>query len=212
MSQGHQEPRKPRVARKLPRKAEKLLANGNARVAAIEARPDLYAAPNPSLAQCKANLGKLAASMEAAVGAGPVARAAVKAAAEVVTSDQNLLGAYIQSLADAATPEQGAVLIATALFDLRKVRTPGARAELVVKLGPTSGSARLQVARIAGALVYYWEVSTDGKTFSKAVDTDKVSALLTGLTPGQTYFFRFRAFVRKSGYTNYSQVVSLLVI
>ncbi len=211
MSQGHQEPRKPHVARKLPRNAEKLLAEGNARVAAMEARSDLYATPNPPLAQCKANLGKLGAAIEAAVGAGPVARAAVKAAAAVVTSDQNMLAAYVQSLVDTATPEQGALLIATALFDLKKVRTSG-KAEIVVKHGPTSGSALLQIARIAGALVYFWEVSTDGKTFVKAVDTEKVTALVTGLTPGQTYSFRFRAFVRKSGYTNYSQVVSLLVV
>jgi hypothetical protein len=55
-------------------------------------------------------------------------------------------------------------------------------------------------------------VSTDGKTFTKAVDTQKVTAVVTGLTPGQTYYFRFHAFVRGTGYTNNSQVVTLLVV
>ena len=212
MPQGHQEPRKPHVARKLPRKAEKLLADGNARIAAIEARPDLYATPNPPLAQSKANLKKLGDCIQAAKGAGPVARAAVKAAAEVVLSDQNLLAAYVQSLADGATPEQAALIIATALFDLKRVRASGAKAELAVKHGPHSGSALLEIAAIARALLYFWEMSADGKSWSKVADTEKVSAVVTGLTPGQTYSFRFRAYVRGSGYTDYSQVVTLLVV
>jgi hypothetical protein len=67
---------------------------------------------------------------------------------------------------------------------------------------------QLEVAAIAKALLYLWEVSTYGKTFTKTVDTEKVTAVLTGLTPGQTYYFRFHAFVRGTGYTNHSQIVT----
>jgi hypothetical protein len=212
MKHGQQEPIKPHLARKIPRKAEKLLADGNARVAAVEAHPELYATPNPPLQQCKDNLKKLSDCITAAKGAGPVARKAVREAVALVTSDQNLLAAYVQSLADGATPEHGALIIATALFALRKAGGRGAKADIAAKRGPTSGTARLQAAAIAGALVYFWEMSADDKVWSKAVDTERVTAVVTGLSPGQTYYFRFRAFVRKSGYTNYSQVVSLLVV
>ena len=40
--------------------------------------------------------------------------------------------------------------------------------------------------------------------------TMKTKLVVTGLTPGQTYYFRFRAHTRK-GDIDYSQVVSLMV-
>jgi hypothetical protein len=212
MNHGQPEPPKPHLARKIPRKAEKLLADGTARIAAVEARPDLYPNPNPPLAQAKDNLKKLSDCITAAKGAGKVARSAVRDAAGLVTSDQNLLAAYVQSLADGASPEHAALLIATALFDLRKPPARGPKPEIAAKHGPTSGTAKLEAAAIARALVYFWEMSADGKSWNKAVDTEKVTAIVTGLTPGQTYYFRFRAFVRKGGYMDYSQVVSLLVV
>jgi hypothetical protein len=212
MSNASKEPLKPLVARKIPRKPATLLADGNARIAAVAARPDLFPNPNPSIAQSQGNLQKLGQCIQAAKGAGPVARAAVRAAADVVTSDQTQLAAFVQSMADAATPEQAALIIATALFDMRKRPTRAPKGEIEAKHGPTSGTARVQIAAIAKALMYFIETSSDGKSWVKAVDTQKVIAIVTGLTPGQTCYFRFRAFVRGSGYTDYSQTVNLLVV
>jgi hypothetical protein len=104
------------------------------------------------------------------------------------------------------------MIIATALFDLRKRTTRAPRGEIEAKHGPTSGTASIQIAAIARALMYFVEVSQDNKTWVKAVDTQKVRAIVTGLTAGQTYYFRFHAFVRGSGYTDPSQSVSLLVL
>jgi hypothetical protein len=41
-------------------------------------------------------------------------------------------------------------------------------------------------------------------------ETMKAVTVISGLTPGQTYYFRFRALTRK-GMRDWSQIVSLLV-
>ncbi len=76
--------------------------------------------------------------------------------------------------------------------------------------GPTSGSAWLELLRVARIATYFWQFSVDQKNWSSAPETMKAKLLLTGLTPGQTYYFRFRALTSK-GPVDYSQIVSLLV-
>jgi hypothetical protein len=67
------------------------------------------------------------------------------------------------------------------------------------------------VARaILGAGAYFWEYSLDQKTWILAAETRNAKALVTGLTPGVTTYFRFRALTH-AGRTDYSQVVSLMV-
>ena len=76
--------------------------------------------------------------------------------------------------------------------------------------GPTSGSVWLKLLRLAPIATYFWEFSLDQKIWTSAPETMRARLLLTGLTPGQVYYFRFRAHTRK-GPVDYSQVVSLLV-
>ena len=76
--------------------------------------------------------------------------------------------------------------------------------------GPTSGSVWLLCLRLAKTATYFWQFSLDQKAWTDAPETMRAKLLLSGLTPGQTYYFRFRALTRK-GPVDYSQVVSLLV-
>jgi hypothetical protein len=61
--------------------------------------------------------------------------------------------------------------------------------------GP-SGSALLQALAILGALVYEWEVSVDGTSWSTFGRTSKPHVTITGLTFGKQYWFRVSAFKR----------------
>jgi hypothetical protein len=108
-----------------------------------------------------------------------------------------------------ATPNQAATLATSAGMKLRRasLRT---KADFAVGDGPNAGSVHLIAKAIAKALVYYWEVSSDQKSWSVALDTTRADAILTGLTPGQTYWFRFRARTR-TGMSDYSIVLSHIV-
>jgi Fibronectin type III domain len=82
--------------------------------------------------------------------------------------------------------------------------------ELAAKQGDVSTVVVL-VAKVLGLPAVYWyDYSLDQKTWTTVPQTTKASTVVSGLTPGQTYYFRFHAFSRK-GLTDYSQVVSLLV-
>ncbi len=59
--------------------------------------------------------------------------------------------------------------------------------------------------------MYYWEISLDQQSWTSVPETLKARATITGLTPGQRYYFRFRAHTRK-GLGDYSDVVTLIVI
>ena len=58
--------------------------------------------------------------------------------------------------------------------------------------------------------MYFWQFSSDQKNWSNAPQTLKAKLTVTGLTPGQVYYFRFSAQTRK-GPVDYSQIVSLMV-
>jgi hypothetical protein len=80
-----------------------------------------------------------------------------------------------------------------------------------VKSGAVTGSVKL-VAQLAGPRAAYdWESSADqGKTWQAASSTLQSKTTLTGLTPGATYWFRYRA-LTKTGEGDWSQLISIIV-
>ena len=74
----------------------------------------------------------------------------------------------------------------------------------------TSGTALAQLISVAMSIMHFWEMSVDQKVWSKALDTEHIKGMISGLTPGQIYYFRFRSYVRGTGYTSYSQTFSLV--
>ena len=73
----------------------------------------------------------------------------------------------------------------------------------------TVGAAALALP-FTSALVYTWEWSLDQVSWTTALQTSKAKAVLSGLTVGKVYYFRFRVLTRK-GKQDPSQVVNLLV-
>jgi len=143
-------------------------------------------------------------------GGGRAATQALKAARKKIMTDLSHVRDRIQQVAETkTTPADAAAVIVGAGLSLKK-RTKRNKPPLRAVQGPTSGTAWLELLRVAGIATYYWVFSTDQKNWSSAPETMKARLLLTGLTPGQTYYFKFRALTRK-GPVDYSQIVSLFV-
>jgi hypothetical protein len=68
-----------------------------------------------------------------------------------------------------------------------------------------------ELLSVEGGVLNCSEISTDGKTWVRSVDTEHVKGDITGLTPGQLMYFRFRTFVRGKGYTSWFQPAPLLI-
>jgi hypothetical protein len=117
---------------------------------------------------------------------------------------------YVQGVADIqASPADAIAVILSAGLQVKRSSTRKKR-ELDAKYTGISGQVQLLALVIAGAGAYYWEFSLDMKSWSTAPETTASSTTVSGLTPGQLYYFRFRALTNK-GKTDYSQVVSLIM-
>jgi hypothetical protein len=178
-------------------------------VAAANAHPDLFSNP-PYIPPLTTALATLATANTNAVDGGSVALANVVTAAQEVRNLLSQHAGWVQRLANNATPEQGALLITTAAFSLRK--TPvRVKKEAGASNTKVSGVVAVRVVTVANALLYFWEMCSDQKSWTKALDTEHTTGTVSGLTAGQTYLFRYRAYVRGKGYTGDSQVYSLMV-
>lgn len=117
---------------------------------------------------------------------------------------------YVQSLVEQqATPADAVAMILGLGLTVRKT-SAYAKPALVAKYGDVSGDVVLVALAIDGAGAYYWEFSFDQKSWTTVPETKYATTTISGLTPGQVYYFRFRALTPK-GKGNYSQVVNLLV-
>jgi hypothetical protein len=116
---------------------------------------------------------------------------------------------YVQSIVETSNPADATALIESAFMSVRKApkRT---YPEISAKYGDVSGKVILAAKSAAPKAVYRWEHSMDQETWTPLPETMLTRTEVSGLTPGQTYYFRFRAFTR-AGWQDYSQVVSLLV-
>ena len=172
---------------------------------------------NPDFNPTPADLATLATDTAAydtahanARGGGTAATKVLKAARQKITKDLGHVRDLVQKVAESkATPADAAAVIVGAGLSVKK-RSKRNKPPVRAVQGPTSGSAWLELLRVARIATYFWVFSLDQKNWSNAPETMKAKLLLTGLTPGQTYYFRFRALTRQ-GPVDYSQIVSLLV-
>jgi hypothetical protein len=146
----------------------------------------------------------------AALGGGKAMTAARTAARKKVVADLFHVRDYVQGLAELlASPADAAALIVLAGLHIKKTGKRN-KPPISAKNGPTSGSVVLDALRVATIAVYLWQFSLDQKSWSNVPQTMKARLTVTGLTPGQVYYFRFSAQTRK-GLVDFSQIVSLMV-
>jgi hypothetical protein len=117
----------------------------------------------------------------------------------------NHLRDFVQLTIESSPPTNLISMIESAGMRIPKARTRS-KPQLAVNDGVTT-MVNLVAKAVAANAVYFWEYSLDQKIWTSTPGTFKTTTEITGLTPGQTYYFRFRALTRK-GTTDYSQVVS----
>jgi hypothetical protein len=185
-----------KVALKLPKKVPEVIVFAIAVVEAMTGN-SWFPAPVPSLAVVQAAIDKL----REAEAAGLSLMAGLKAARNVelgaLTSLLRGLKAYVEGVAD-DNPESAATIIESAGMSVA-ARATLVKAVLAVLRGRVSGSVRLVVRAVAKVARYEWQLSENGgKTWVNLPTTMKASTTVTGLVPGRTYWFRFRAVTRRA--------------
>jgi hypothetical protein len=117
---------------------------------------------------------------------------------------------YVNSEAEQqTTPAEAEAVITGSGFSVRKGYARN-KDTLAAKYGLASGDVKLDAKAVSPDASYYWQWSTDMRSWVSLPETKKASTTVTGLTPATTYYFRFRALTRK-GMSDWSQIISLLV-
>ena len=202
-------PRGPIAVLKNPRTPKAFLTFAKGVLAGLTGNPDL-SDPTPSLTILEADIAALDDAETKASDRSPVAIADRNAKGLKVHQDLGHVRDYVQRVVETRTSAaEGIALIRSAGLEVRESGRSW-KPELAVKRGGVAGDVEVVARAIAGAGVYYWEISVNLETWSALPDSRTANTLVSGLTVGQTYHFRARALTRK-GLTDFTQVVSFVV-
>jgi hypothetical protein len=201
----------PRVVLRLPRDSQGLYTRGQAIWSAIKADAARFPTPYPPAAEVEADLKGLGDALKAAEGGGSIATTALGVAADKVRQTLEMLGKYVQSVVRAGSVEDAPAIISRVLMFESNVGRRAAKPELEAREGTASGIVRLIARAVASAVAYFWEYSLDQETWTAGAQTAQAHSSLAGLTPGKTYYFRFRALRREGVMTDAALSVSFLV-
>jgi hypothetical protein len=200
----------PQVARKVPKGQASGVSFAKGVISGISSHPGQFPNLPAAFAALQADTATYDTTEVAARGGGVAATKARNAARTRVVKDIAQVAMYLQGLADAlASPADAAALIVLAGFGIRKVGKHN-KPPVSAKYGATSGSVVLNALRVAAYAVYMWQFSLDQKNWTSVPQSMKAKVTVSGLTPGQVYYFRFSAETRK-GPVDFSQIVSLMV-
>lgn len=119
---------------------------------------------------------------------------------------------YVQGIADgAATQDLAEAIITSAGMKLKKV-TGRQKNHDEVRHGSTSGAVVLIATVLAAPrAAYFWQWSTDQKSWTSLPVAQVAKSSVSGLTPATTYYFRYHTVSRKTGTSDLSQIMSILV-
>jgi len=165
--------------------------------------------PVPALAHVSAAIDALETAETAAQSRAKGTVAVREEKRETLTAILHQLKASVQAAADADRERAASIIESTGMS---VGRTPS-RAKRVfgVRAGAVSGSVEIVAEAAAHAAAYDWEYSLDAATTWRALpSTMQTKTTLSGLTPGATVFFRYRALTR-AGEGDWSQSVSFMV-
>lgn len=112
--------------------------------------------------------------------------------------------------AQATDPAAAMAMILSTGLSVKK-KSLAKKPPLAAKHGSVSGVVLVVALAVAKTAMYYWEYSVDQKVWTSVPETMKASTAISGLIPGQTYYFRFHAKTRK-GLGDYSDVVKLMAV
>jgi hypothetical protein len=126
-----------------------------------------------------------------------------------VTQKMDAVVAYANGVAQQFPPDQARAIIESAGFQVRQVPVHN-KQQLAAKYGGISGAVLLVALAAAKQAGYVFEYSADQKAWVACPLVFKAKTLISGLTVGTTYYFRFQAQTRK-GLQDWSTVVGFVV-
>jgi len=112
----------------------------------------------------------------------------------VVVGDLQQQKVYVETVAN-QHGEDALAVAASSGFDTKQTRGPRKWA-FDVEQGDRSGEAKLYAPRVDRTATYKWQRSLDASEWLDLQDTNVASTVVTGLTPGTLYFFRYRTLAR----------------
>ncbi len=184
-------------------------------VASQVAADPVFASPRPAIAVLFADVAALGAATVTALSRTAGTKAARQELAARVHNELMTLKSYVQQVAD-AHPGEEACIIARAGLRVKNARGPS-KPTFEAKQLPVSGSVHLFARAAKGRASYEWQYAkyaTDAKSEDPWLfgpTTVRADATLHGLVRRVRYSFRVRT-VTKEGVSDWSQVVSLLVV
>jgi hypothetical protein len=196
-----------RAALGLPRKEAALLAFVLLVVQKMTNNPN-FTSPGTVVTALQSAAQAFQAAMQSMSTAKDVADTRT-AAKQAVIDKLLLVQAYINSVVATLPPDQATAAVESSGLPAKK-RSTRTKPPLQVKYGGLPGSVLVIALAAARSAAYYFEYSSDGKTWLACPMVMKCQTSLSGLTIGTTYYFRVHAQTRK-GITDLSAVVSFFV-
>jgi hypothetical protein len=201
----------PIVVLKISDKKTNISPNAADIVAAIKANADTFADPASALGTLDADITALVASEAAARNRMPGAVSQRLRDRLKVMNGLRHARDYVQGVAESQpTIAAAVVVIETARMHVKRRAQRRPKAVLAVKDGLVSGSVVLVALAVARTATYFWEVSMDQAQWTVR-RTMQATVTIESLTPGLTYYFRFRSLTPRGGESDYSQPVSHIV-
>jgi hypothetical protein len=196
------------VSLKLPKTVPALLLVAQRILQAMTDNPH-FPSPNPPLKKFAAALADLEDAEATALSRARGTAAARNAKRAALVSLLTRLKAYVQGVAD-DSPEQARSIIESAGMNVQERVLPP-KPSLAVKPAAVSGSVKLIARAVAKEASYEWAFSDDDrKTWKPVPRAMQANTVVSGLTVGEWYSFRFRAATRK-GTGDWSEAVAFLV-
>jgi hypothetical protein len=169
-----------------------------------------FPSPVPTLAAISAAANDLHTAETAALSRTKGAASVRNAKLTLLYGLLKQLLAYVQGVAD-ASPENGAAIIESAGFAVRKVNPRGKRV-FAAKPGPIAGTVIVTAAAAGPRSSYEWQYSIDaGKTWVAAPATIQGKTTISGLPSLTTVSFRYLVVTAKGGQGDWSPPTSVLV-
>ena len=169
-----------------------------------------FVGPMPSLSAVTAAILDLDVAEVAAKGKATGTAQARDVKEAVLLKLLRELQFYVQGIAD-SMPDQSEAIIVSAGMKVRKL-TPRQKNHDEARQGHVSGLVVLIATVLAAPkAVYFWQWSSDQKTWTSLPMAFQATTSVSGLTPATMYYFRYHTVSKKTGTGDLSQSISLLV-
>jgi hypothetical protein len=200
----------PTAVAKLPKNPSQLATRADGIATAVDDDTANFPTKTPEATQTHTDVATLRAAIQTAEtrGVGTVAARNVELTA--VKHDVKLLVNLVQGVANKLPRDAAVQFIASKLLSVSQAGKRGPKAALTITQGPVPGSVKLSALSLGTPVSYFFEFSSNQKDWTAQPEVHVSRMSITGLTPGQTYYFRVRAIV-KSVPTDYGPVVPFLV-